>query len=179
VASAVAKARASAIKRAQLHTITPLVEFYPLERVDSRHAKCWNLFPFDTRTAKSYALGLKERLEKAKGIYIFYDSQGRALYVGKAGKSLWMEMNSAFNRKRNLQKITLVSHPDRNQDFQTGVEKKRQPKPTPLVLADLAEYFSAYEVDPGMIGDLEALLVRGFANDLLNIRMETFLRSRA
>ena len=36
----------------------------------------------------------------------------------------------------------------------------------------MASYFSAYKVDDGMIGDVEALLVRSFANDLLNIRME-------
>lgn len=29
-----------------------------------------------------------------------------------------------------------------------------------------------------MINDLEALMVRGFANDLLNVKMETFAHSR-
>lgn len=42
----------------------------------------------------------------------------------------------------------------------------------------LGRYFSAYNVDSGMIDALEALLVRGFANDLLNVKMETFAHSR-
>ena len=38
----------------------------------------------------------------------------------------------------------------------------------------MACYFSAYEVELGMIAAVEALLIRAFANDLLNARMETF-----
>jgi hypothetical protein len=41
-------------------------------------------------------------------------------------------------------------------------------------LADLAMYFSAYKVDEGMINNIEALLVRVFANVILNSRMEKF-----
>ena len=88
-------------------------------------------------------------------------------------------MNLAFNRKRDVQTIALVQHPERNQEFKPGYEKLRQPKDTQLELFDLACYFSAYHVDDGMINDLEALMVRGFANDLLNVRMETFAHSRA
>ena len=49
---------------------------------------------------------------------------------------------------------------------------------TQLELFDLAAYFSAYEVADGMIEELEALLVRAFANDLLNVKMETFAHQR-
>lgn len=84
-------------------------------------------------------------------------------------------MNLAFNRARDeVQAITLVSHPEREQEFYPAYTKPRQPRPCTLKLHDLAAYFSAYCVSEGMIDDLEALLVRGFANDLLNIRMETF-----
>jgi hypothetical protein len=38
----------------------------------------------------------------------------------------------------------------------------------------LATYFSAYQIVDGMVNKLEALLVRSFANNLLNKRMETF-----
>jgi hypothetical protein len=62
--------------------------------------------------------------------------------------------------------------------FKPGYEKLRQPKDKQLELFDMAWYFSAYSVDNGMIDDLEALLVRGFANDLLNVKMETFVHSR-
>jgi hypothetical protein len=87
-------------------------------------------------------------------------------------------MNLAFKRKRNIQRIALVSHPERNQEFKPGYEKLRQPKDTLLELYDLAHYFSAYHVDDGMIDDLEALMVRSFANNLLNVRMEKFAHSR-
>ena len=89
-------------------------------------------------------------------------------------------MNLAFNRDRGeVQSIKLVRHPERNQEFKPGYEKLRQPKDTQLDLFDLAHYFSAYHVDDGMIEDLEALMVRAFANSLLNIKMETFAHSRA
>lgn len=131
-------------------------------------------------TASLYARGLRTELEESFGIYIFYDSRGQALYVGKARQqSIWKEINLAFNRKRDVQSIALVHHPERNQEFKPGYEKLRQPKDTQLELYDLAYYFSAYHVDDGMIDDLEALMVRGFANNLLNVRMETFAHSRA
>jgi hypothetical protein len=127
----------------------------------------------------AYVKGLMKALEQCYGIYIFYDSRGQALYVGKAREqSIWKEMNLAFNRKRDVQSIALVQHPQRNQEFRPGYEKLRQPKETRLELSDLAFYFSAYQVDVGMIDDLEALMVRGFANNLLNVRMETFAHAR-
>jgi hypothetical protein len=122
---------------------------------------------------------LKDSLDGSHGIYIFYDSRGQALYVGKARQqSLWKEMNLAFNRSREVQQIKLVAHPDRNQEFRPGHEKLRRPHDRQLELADLSYYFSAYQIDDGMIDDLEALLVRGFANDLLNVRMEKFANSK-
>ena len=125
------------------------------------------------------ASGLKDALETAYGIYIFYDSRGHSIYVGKAREqTIWKEMNLAFNRQREVQTIALVHHPERNQAFKPGYEKLRQPKDTQLELFDMAHYFSAYSVDDGMIDDLEALMVRGFANDLLNVKMETFAHSR-
>lgn len=178
VAAALAKSRTAAVSRAQLETIQPIVEFYRIDKCLTKREANWQIFDSGS-DAILYAQGLKEELEASSGIYIFYDSRGRALYVGKAkDQSLWKEMNLAFNRKREVQKIALVQHPERNQEFKPGYEKLRQPKDTLLELSDLAAYFSAYYVDDGMINDLEALMVRGFANDLLNERMETFAHSR-
>lgn len=178
VAAALAKSRTAAVSRAQLETIQPIVEFYRIDKCLTKREASWQIFDGGA-DAILYAQGLKEELEACGGIYIFYDSRGRALYVGKAkDQSLWREMNLAFNRKREVQKIALVQHPERNQEFKPGYEKLRQPKDTLLELSDLAAYFSAYYVDDGMINDLEALMVRGFANDLLNVRMETFAHSR-
>lgn len=178
VAAAITKSRTAAVRSSQLHAIRPIVEFYELDRCLTKKERAWQLFSAGSDST-SYARGLKDVLAKNHGIYIFYDSRGQALYVGKAREqSLWKEMNLAFNRKREVQKITLVRHPDRNQQFQPGHEKLRQPRDMELELSDLACYFSAYQVDDGMIEDLEALLVRGFANDLLNVKMETFAHSR-
>lgn len=178
VASALAKSRVAAVQRAQLDTIQPVVEFYAIDRCLTKREASWQVFDSSPQ-ATVYAQGLKAELDSCYGLYIFYDSRGRALYVGKAREqSIWKEMNLAFNRKRDVQTIALVHHPERNQEFKPGYEKLRQPKDTQLELFDLAYYFSAYHVDDGMINDLEALMVRGFANDLLNVRMETFAHSR-
>ncbi|WP_198157028.1 hypothetical protein [Aquincola tertiaricarbonis] len=179
VAAALAKSRSAAVSRAQLETIKPIVEFYPITKCLTKREASWQVFSGGA-DSNLYAQGLKKDLEASYGIYIFYDSRGRALYIGKAREqSLWKEMNLAFNRKRDVQRISLVQHPERNQEFKPSYEKLRQPKDLLLELFDLALYFSAYHVDDGMINDLEALMVRGFANDLLNVRMETFAHSRA
>lgn len=179
IASAISKSNKAAVKQSQLRTIQPIVEFYEIGACETRQGASLQIL--DTgHGANSYRKGLRASLEQSNGVYIFYDSRGRALYAGKAkDQPLWKEMNLAFNRDRALQKINLTHHPDRNQEFQPGHEKLRQPKRTQLALCDLAYYFSAYKIDYGMINDLEALLVRGFANDLLNAKMETFAHSRA
>lgn len=145
----------------------------------SKREASWQIFD-GGKDALLYAQGFKAALEDSFGIYVFYDSRGQALYVGKAREqTLWKEMNLAFNRKRDVQTIALLHHPERNQEFKPGYEKLRQPKDTKLELFDLAWYFSAYSVHDGMIDDLEALMVRSFANNLLNVRMETFAHSKA
>lgn len=178
VAAAIAKSQSAAVQKSQLETIQPVVEFYRIERCLTKREASWQVFDAGP-SATLYARGLKEALDDAHGIYIFYDSRGHSIYVGKAREqTIWKEMNLAFNRKREVQTIALVDHPDRNQLFKPGYEKLRQPKDMQLELFDMARYFSAYHVDDGMIEDLEALLVRGFANDLLNVKMETFAHSR-
>lgn len=178
VASALAKARSAAVRKSQFETIQPIVELYPITKCESAKGASWLVFNGGAQ-ANLYAQGLKAALAQSYGIYIFYDSRGQALYVGKAREqTIWKEMNLAFNRKRDIQTISLVRHPERNQEFKPGYEKLRQPKDTQLELADLAFYFTAYHVDDGMIDDLEALMVRGFVNDLLNVRMETFAHAK-
>lgn len=99
------------------------------------------------------------------------------MYVGKAKEqNLWDEMKSAFNRDRQTQKIRVVSHPYTGTGFRPAYEAPRKIEWHHMQLADLAMYFSAYEVDGGMINNVEALLVRAFANGLLNARVETFLK---
>jgi hypothetical protein len=176
--NAMFKAREAAIVESQFHMIKPIVEFYPIDATESKQGANYELFPKNSK--HQMEKGLLDNLSKTNGLYIFYDSRGHALYVGKAKRqTLWKEMNLAFNRNRgDVQSIKLVSHPIRNQEFIPAHEQVRQPKPTQCKLHDLACYFSAYLVNPSVIDDLEALLVRGFANDLLNIKMERFENTR-
>lgn len=163
-----------ALGEAQRVAIKPIVEFYPIDPVLSRRGKKWELFATGDN-APLPARGLREALDNGRGVYVFYDTRGRALYVGKTEKrTLWKEMGNAFNRDRGRQELFRVRHPTRNQEFVSASDKPRQITQASVVLADMAAYFSAYEVVPGMIDAIETLLIRAFANDLLNKKMETF-----
>lgn len=179
VANAIAKARMAAIAETQLQTIRPIVELYPLDTVESKGGIKFELFPTH-RGGTNATQGLRTLLSKAHGIYIFYDSRGRALYVGKARQqSLWTELKFAFNRSRATQTVFRVAHPKTGRDFTPGYKKPRQPTSKQLNLSKLAAFVSVYEIDQGMIDDLEALLVRGFSNDLLNKKIERFKHARS
>lgn len=179
VANAIDKASSAAVSKAQRSMLRPIAEFFPLDAIESAGGVRYELFPTG-KGDNPLHVQLREALSTARGIYIFYDTRGRAIYAGKAKQqTLWREMKSVFNRDRDTQTVYRVRHPERRQAFYPAYEKPRQPKRTQLQLSDLAAYVSAYEVDVVMINDLEALLVRGFANDLLNVRMERFSEQRA
>lgn len=179
LASAVVKAVQASARRAQAQIVTPIAEFFPITVTRSRGGAKSELFATD-HTSPAYRTGLRKALQEAKGIYIFYDSRGRALYAGKAKQqSLWSEMKNAFNRDRDTQKLYRVRHPKGNVAFRTGSANARQPRVTETQLHELAKYFSAYKVSELLIDDVEAMLVRGFANDLLNKKMERFRHVRA
>lgn len=169
-------ARRSALKSA----IHPIVESFRIEKVSSKNGNGYELFTTkDDGKEHPYRKGLRDELEKHYGIYIFYDTRGRALYVGKARKqNLWNEMRSAFNRNRDTQRVRRVAHPTRRVKFKRGDEQMRQIQIRSVRLHDLAGFFSAYHVADDMIGEVEAMLVRSFSNDLLNVRMEKFTTQR-
>lgn len=170
VANAIFAAHRAGKQEAHRSTIRPIVEFFPIEKKPL--PKSYQVF--DSSDGR-YKEQLRRALESTKGLYIFYDSAGCALYAGQTKKqSLWFEMNSAYNRPRRGQNVTLVTHPINNVQFVTAHERVRQLKETQRKLYDLAAYFSAYEVEAAMIDDLEALLVRAFPNDLSNFKMEKF-----
>lgn len=166
----------AAVQAALSQAIRPIVEFYPISKVKSSRSSRYELF--STRKTDGdhhFQKGLRAELEQHHGVYVFFDSRGRALYAGKAKRLvLWSEMNSAFNRAREVQRLRRVAHPERNQQYRDSKEKARQIQPTIVPLHELAIYFSAYEVVDVIINELESLLVRSFANDLLNVRMELF-----
>lgn len=168
------KSRKTAENKIRRSAIKPIVEFFPIDYTESRRGKKWELFSRND-DASGNARGLYDKLAASKGVYLFYDTRGQALYAGRTtDQNLWAEMNNALNRPRETQTIKLVQHPARNQPFVSASDQPRSIKRTRILLADLAYYFSAYEVDSGMIAAVEALLIRAFANDLLNARMGTF-----
>jgi hypothetical protein len=161
----------AAVEDARRSTLKAIVEMFPLDTEESRGGAKDELFKASKEDV--YRTGLCNSLKTSKGVYIFYDSRGRALYAGKAKKQpLWSEMKSAFNRSRDSQTVFRVRHPERRQEFKAANDVNRQPRRIHQALSELAHFFSAYEVHPDAIDMVEALLVRGFANDLLNARME-------
>jgi hypothetical protein len=177
VANMLVKARNAAKKQVHSSAIKPIVEFFPIVPVETsnRSKKKFTVFS-EQDDVGNHRKELRNQLLSAKsGLYIFYDSRGRALYAGQTKKqNIWKEMNQAFNRDRSEQVITLVKHPVKDVKFRPAHEKIRQPVDHQLKLHDLAAYFSAYEVISEMVDNLEALLVRAFPNDLLNFKMEKF-----
>jgi len=175
VASLIEKTQKHAIDKYLTTLILPIVEFFPIEKDESRSGVNWELFKTGKEKDSAYA-ELRSELESKSGIYVFYDSRGHVLYVGKTEtNTLWSEMKHAFNRDRkDLQQVRLVKHPTTRGRFLPAYKKLRRIRPTQLVLADMAAYFSAYAIDPKFIASIEALLVRVAANDLLNKRMEKF-----
>jgi hypothetical protein len=103
----------------QNKAIRPIVEFFRIEKCESKQGANYELFSARDEDGgiHPYLNGLRMELEKHKGVYIFFDSRGQAIYTGKARRqSLWKEMNKAFNRRRGeVQKIKRVSHPIRRQ----------------------------------------------------------------
>ncbi|MBK0392108.1 hypothetical protein [Ramlibacter algicola] len=177
VAEIVKKARAQATAEAHSSAFRPIIEFFPIER--KLRKKSYAVFNSEPGAGKM-RLGLSAELQSVNGLYVFYDSRGKALYVGQAQRqSIWKEMHSAFNRPRAAQKISAVRHPTNNVEYKPASEKLRQPVDTPRKLHELAAYFSAYEVAEPLLDDFEALLIRAFPNDLLNFKMEKIGRSLA
>ena len=117
IANAIAAARDQAKKDAHKTTLRPIVEFFPLDAVESRGGAKYELFPTGKNENPQHA-SIRACLEKAVGIYVFYDTRGRAIYAGKAkGQSLWIELKSVFNRERKTQQVYRVNHPERNKSF--------------------------------------------------------------
>jgi len=182
LANLVHSASHAATRHFQAKAIRPVVEFFPIRKCASARKANFELFTVkDERGGlHPYWAGLKGELNKSFGVYVFFDSRGHAIYAGKAkGQTLWKEMTAAFNREReSVQTIKRVRHPENRVSYRTSEEKSRQIVEHSVLLHEIASYFSAYYVDATMINDLESLLVRSFANDLLNIRMERFTRRR-
>ena len=171
IVSFIQKAAVNERKNVFSNGIKPIVEMYALDRVSSRHDVKWELLP----TGKDNPRNQKIRtyLESVQGIYLFYDSQGCAIYAGKTEKqNIWKEMTNAYNRERSNHHAVFVDHPTTGQTFTPAWQSPRQPRKTQVYLFDTSLYFSAYEVAPELIPKLEAFVVRSFCNSLSNKKME-------
>jgi len=95
VAELVYKASLAGAKNIQVSALRPIVEFFPLQATESKQGKTYQLITTKTNggSKHEYLNGLREELKEHFGVYVFFDSRGRAIYVGKARKqSLWAEM---------------------------------------------------------------------------------------
>ncbi|WP_045210546.1 hypothetical protein [Desulfonatronovibrio magnus] len=174
VVTIVDKAKNRGAREAHLAGVRPIAEYYPIDASASQQGVKWELFNAEESGNKRQE-GLKEVLQKSYGIYVFYDSKGSAIYIGKAKEqSLWNEMKNAFNRDRKTQRLKIVHHPTTGTGYRPAYEAPRDIVNTHILLSDMATYFSAYEVELDMIKNIEALLVRVYANGLLNARIEKF-----
>ncbi len=150
--------------------VSPVIDFFPIDQMKSSQGKNYEIL--DKKKENQEAL--RNELNSHYGIYMFYDSRGNSIYVGKAkDQTLWKEMNFAYNRDRSSQTIKCVPHLKINR-FNAEEEKKRQIKVTKVFLHDIAVYFSAYKVDTHFIDNLEAAIIRMFPNNLFNSKVEKF-----
>jgi hypothetical protein len=153
--------------------IRPIVEMYPIDAVRSKQEAKWEPLATGKKYPRNQAI--RKMLEAAQGLYMLYDSQGCAIYAGKTTKlGIWKEMTNAFNRERSNHQAFFVSHPTTGSAFSPAWKTPRQPQKQIVYLHDTAHYFSAYEVEPELILNLEALVIRAFCNSLSNKKMEKF-----
>lgn len=157
--------------------INTIVEYFPIKKVESKGRKNYEISsPNVDNDMKQKWDDFREKLENTKsGIYIFYDSSGRAIYVGKtsAKSSLWARMKSSFNHgPQKSRRLYRIDHSPNAKPLDQKLGSK------PVQLHELARYFSAYEVDKHFTHSIEALLIRAFADNLMNKKMENFLKSR-
>jgi hypothetical protein len=111
----------------------------------SQKGKTWNLTADKEETEK-----LRKTLEGHSGLYLFYDSAGKVIYVGKSEKCLYTEIRQRFNAVAN-------------RPFY-GPTKMANP-----FMGNHTRFISAYEVTVmKAIKNLESFLLRSFANDIMN-----------
>lgn len=136
---------------AQIRPVLEFEEIYPV--------KVGNEFRIDEENVDD----LRQRLSKKKGIYAFYDSAGRVIYVGKTVKGNADLYREIRQRLKGLSKQTIY-HRSGNKLRKSRIQYGR-----------ITRGLSAYEVkDIEAIHNLEVLLLRTFANDHRNSNLGHF-----
>ena len=146
--------------------IDPITEYFPIDKGKPIGSKK-NHYEIQLGGQEDERPDLRDRLERSKGIYIFYDSSTRAIYVGQTkSNTLWKEIQLAFNRDpAQHQNIYRIDH--NGPKTQRGLSEKK------VWFNEMARYFSAYDIHRDIIPTFEALFIRAFANSLMNKKMET------
>lgn len=97
----------------------------------------------------------QSQLHGKVGLYSFYDSSAKLLYIGKTRTNLFTEITQQLARKHS---IWLENFAERS-----------------IHHYETAQYLSAYEIkNPALIDDLETLAIRLSYNDGTNIRAGSF-----
>lgn len=123
--------------------VRPLLEFRAIEPV-----KSGNEWRFSTDQISIDEI--KTALEGRHGLYLFYDSSGHAIYLGKTEASLYVESKQRLKATPNRGTYVPI-------------------KTTKPQMGQVARYLSAYEVtNVAAVKNLESFMLRAFANDLRN-----------
>jgi len=125
------------------------------------------IIPVDPKGLRDVKLLKKKFIDKLKqsnGVYIFYDSLGKAIYIGKTkrigNEHLFGEIKNAWDRQRDYQQRirTKKSHSFTYQSYK---------------LKNASHYISAYAISDVHISLIEALLTRILPNNLTNKKIES------
>lgn len=150
--------------------LSVITEFHPIEKTRSTGQKKWEILDAKSRDNQQLVDTLKDNI----GIYLFYDSTGGVIYVGKtkAKSGLWYEMKSAFNR-RNVDNPIYRVRPSRRKNVLMSNDGQHPPITRDIVpIHETAAYFTAYQVDLLFIDQIETLFIRAIPNNLTNVRIE-------
>ncbi|WP_281648581.1 helix-turn-helix transcriptional regulator [Parendozoicomonas sp. Alg238-R29] len=123
--------------------VKPVIEFEAISPV--KRGESYTFFP-DKKNVKN----LSGKIKGIKGIYIFYNSSGHAIYLGKSEVCVFGEARKRLSAPLNLP----VYNPKKSHE--------------PLV-AEQALFISAYSIaEVEAIKNIESFMLRAFANDLNN-----------
>lgn len=123
------------------------------------------LSPHQEGTANSLrnrinSVELCEKLGRSQGIYAYYDSSGKLIYVGKTEKNhLLGEMGQQFSKRK-----VAIKRTNGNGEFVR----------TQVPLREFVEYCSAYRVHKSVIANFEALIARLAPNDIFNSQIPRY-----
>jgi hypothetical protein len=167
------KVFAKVFNLAALKIVTPIYEFHPVTphvrmKQDGKRFRGNKLYLFDRKEETKFAKLRSINDKPTKGIYVFYNSQREVVYVGKTQKgdrrTLLDEMNNQLNRI-----ITL---------YGLNGGKTTRLRKIDLKQGEVVRYFSAYHIPfNNAIHNIEALLIRAYANDNTNFQMAQFKNS--